>query len=103
MARYMVLWKANPSAWLSDPKQVLSVLEAATGGGDQLLAGGALTELGWFTPQAGFGIFESDGKESVLGMVQGFFPYYGVEIHDIVEWEAGKKAILDSARQALSG
>jgi hypothetical protein len=102
MARYMVSWSANPSAWPTDPKEVLGALEAATGGGDQLLAGGAAKELGWFTPQEGYAIFEADSKESVLGMVQGFFPYYTQDVREIVSWDAGKKAILDSARQAAS-
>jgi hypothetical protein len=102
MARYMVSWKANASVWPTDPKEVLGALEAATGGADQLLAGGALKELGWFTPHEGFAIFEADSKESVLGMVQGFFPYYTPEFQEIVPWEAGKKAILESARQAAS-
>jgi hypothetical protein len=35
-------------------------------------------------------------------MVQGFFPYYTPVFQEIVPWEAGKKAILDSARQAAS-
>lgn len=102
MARYMVLWKANPSAWPTDPKQALTVLEGATGGGDQLLKAGAATELGWFTPQEGYGIFEADSKGSVLGMVQGFFPYYTQDVREIVAWEAGNQAMLDSARQAAS-
>jgi hypothetical protein len=102
MARYMVLWKANPSAWPIEPKQILDVLHGATGGGDQLLATGAAEELGWFTPQEGYGIVEADSKETVLGLVQGFFPYYTQEIHEIVAWEAGKNAILESARQAAA-
>ena len=102
MARYMVSWRANPSAWPTDPKEALAALEGVTGGGDHLLAGGALTELGWFTPQEGYAIFETDAKENVLAMVQGFFPYYTQDVREIVPWEAGKKAILDSARQAAS-
>jgi hypothetical protein len=102
MARYMVSWRANPSAWPTDPKEVLGALEAATGGGDQLLGGGAATEIGWFTPQEGYAIFEADSKERVLGMVQGFFPYFTQDVREIVPWEAGKNAILDSARQAAS-
>ena len=103
MPRYMVLWSANPSAWPGDPKQALAVLEAATGGGDQLLAAGGLKELGWFTAQDGYAIFEADSKEAVLGMVQPFFPYYAQDVREIVPWESGKRAILDSARRAASG
>ena len=102
MLRYMVLYKANPSAWPADPKQALAVLEMAVAGGDQLLQAGACKEIGWFTPQDGYAIFEADAKESVLGMVQPFFPYYSQDIHEIVPWEKAKHALLDSARQAAS-
>lgn len=71
-------------------------------GGDYLLKTGALKEVGWFTPQEGFAIFEADSKEKVLAMVQPYFPYYSQEIHEIVPWEKAKEAMLDSARQAAS-
>ncbi|MBM2812891.1 MAG: hypothetical protein HW416_3650 [Chloroflexi bacterium] len=102
MSRYVVLWKANPSAWPNDPKQALAVLEAVAAGGDQLLKAGAIKELGWFTGQDGYAIFEADSKDSVLGMVQPFFPYYSQDIHEVVPWESGKQAILASSRQAAS-
>jgi hypothetical protein len=102
MPRYMVTWSANPSTWPTDPSGVLSVVEGATGGADHLIAAGAAQELGWFTPQSGYAIFEADSKDVVLGMVHGFFPYYTQDVREIVPWETGKKAILDSARQAAS-
>ena len=102
MARYLVLYKANPSLWPTDPKQALAVLEGAVAGGDALLAAGALKELGWFTAQDGYGIFEADSKAMVLGMVEPFFPYYTQEILEIVPWDAAKQAILASARQAAA-
>ena len=102
MPRYMVLYKANPSAWPTDPKQVLAVLEGVFAGGDQLLKAGALKEVGWFTAQDGYAIFEADSKDKVLGMVNPFFPYYSQEIHEIVSWEKGKEALLASARRAAA-
>ena len=102
MSRYMVSWKANPSAWPTDAKEALVALEGATAGGDGLLAMGAISELGWFTAQEGYAIFEADSKEKVLGLVQGFFPYYTQDVREIVPWEAGKNAILESARQATA-
>jgi hypothetical protein len=103
MARYMVTWSANPSVWPTDPKEVLGAVEAATGGGSQLLAAGAAKEIGWFTPQEGFAIFEADTKAAVLGMVQPFFPYFSQEVREIVPWDAGVKAIVDSAREVAAG
>ncbi len=102
MPRYMVLYRANPSVWPTDPKQVLAVLEGAIAGGDELLKTGALKEVGWFTDQAGYAIFEVDSKEKVLGMIQPFFPYYSPDIHEMVPWDKGKDALLESARRAAS-
>ena len=102
MSRYMVLYRANASAWPTDPKQALAVLEGVIAGSDQLLTMGALKEVGWFTPQDGYAIFEADSKEKVLGMVQPFFPYYSQDIHEIVPWDKAKEALLGSAREAAS-
>ena len=68
MPNYMVFWKANPSAWPTDAKQALAALEGVTGGGDHLLKAGAIKELGWFTPQAGYAIFEADSKATCLNI-----------------------------------
>ena len=102
MARYMVSWKANASVWPTDPKAALAVLEGAAAGGDMLLQAGAIKEMGWFTSQEGFAIFEADSKAAVIGMVSPFFPYYSPEVREIVPWEAGKQSMLESARQAAS-
>ena len=102
MARYLVLWSANPAVWPTDPKQALAVLEGATAGGDHLLSSGGVKELGWLTAQSGYAIFEADSKDKVLGMVQPFYPFYEQEIGEIVSWEQGKQALLASARQAAS-
>ena len=102
MARYLVLFSANPAVWPTDPKQALAVLEGATAGGDHLLRSGGVKELGWFTAQNGYALFEADSKDKVLGMVQPFFPFYEQDIREIVSWEQGKQAILASARQAAS-
>ena len=101
MPRYMVTWRANPSAWPTDPKQILAALEGAFGGGDQLLGTGA-EEISWLTPQEGYAIIKADSKASVLGMVQGFFPYFIQDVREAVEWESAKQAILGSARQAAA-
>jgi hypothetical protein len=103
MSRFLVTWEANPSVWPTDSKQALAVLEAATGGGDRLLSSGAAKEIGWLSAQEGFAIFEADSKDSVLGMVQGFFPYYSQDVREIVPWDKATKAILSSARAASSG
>lgn len=101
MPRYMVTWKANSDAWPTDPKEILVALEGVFGGGDQLLEAGA-EEISWLTPQEGYAIIKADSKASVLGMVQGFFPYYTQDVREAVEWESAKQTILDGARQAAA-
>ena len=102
MARYLVLWRVNPAAWPTDPKQSLAVWQMAAGGGDALLKSGALKELSWLSSEMGLAIFEADSKAAVMGMVQPFFPMFTQEIHEIVPWEAGKQALLNSASQVAS-
>jgi len=102
MPRYMVLYKANPAAWPVDSKQALAVWEGVIAGGDALLKTGALQEVGWFTDQEGYGIFDADSKDIVLGMIQPFAPYYSPVIHEIVPWDKGKDALLGSARRSAS-
>ena len=98
MPRYLIPWKANASAWPTDPKQILAILEGAVAGGEQLIKSGGV-EINWLGPQEGFAIIEAASKEVAMGMVQGFFPFYTRDVREFVPWEAGKKAILDSARQ----
>ena len=102
VARYLILYRANPAAWPTDPKQALAVLEGAIAGGDQLIKMGAAKEVGWITPQDGYALFEADSLDQLLGMIQPFFPYFTQEIHEVVSWDKGKDAILNSARQAAS-
>lgn len=103
MPRYLVTWKANAAAWPADPKQTLAILEMALGGGTQLRDSGMAKDIGMITAQDGFAIFEADSKATLIGAIQGFFPFYSQEVHEITEWDAGAKAILDNARQNAGG
>jgi len=102
MSRYLVLYRANASVWPVDPKQGLAVIEAVLAGGDELLTTGAAKEIGWFTAQEGYAIFEADSKDKVLGLISPFFPYFSQDVHEIVPWDQAKNAILESARQAAA-
>jgi len=102
MPKYMILFKANPSSWPNDPKQVLTVIQGVLAGADQLFKMGALKEVGWFSPQDGYAVFEAESKDKVMGMVAGFFPLYSQEIREVVSWEKGKEALLSAARMAAS-
>src|SRR5436190_20347519 len=96
MSRYLVLYRANASVWPVDSKQSLAVVEGVLAGGDELLRTGVATEIGWFTAQEGYAIFEADSKDTVLGMLQPFFPHYSQDVHEIVSWDRAKNAILES-------
>ncbi len=100
MPKYMVLYHANPSAWPSDPKQLLTIWEGVAAGADNHLKTGVLKEVGWFTNVDGYGIFEAESKDKVVEMVTPFFPLFSQEIHEIVPYEKGKEAILAGARKA---
>jgi len=100
--RYLLTWKANASAWPTDPKQVLTILQEVFASADQLLESGAAKELNWLTAQEGYGIFEADSKAKVLGLVHGFFPLYSQDVREVAPWDGTKQAILDSARQAAT-
>ena len=102
MTKFMVLFKANPSSWPTDPKQVLLIVQGVVAGSEQLFKMGALKEVGWFSPQEGYATFEAESKDKVMGMVAGFFPLYSKEIHEVVSWEDGKEALLSAARMAAS-
>lgn len=96
----MVLYKANPAVWPTAPKEILPLLEGTFAGADQLFRSGALKEVGWFTAQEGYAIFEAESKAMVLGMVGPFFPYFSQDIREIVPWEHGKEALLAAAKMA---
>ena len=98
----MILFKANPTAWPSDPKQILAIWEGTMAGSDQLFKEGQLKEVGWFTNTEGYAVVESDSKDKVLEIVNHFFPFFSQEIHEIVPWERAKEALLTSARMDAS-
>src|SRR5262245_53233816 len=98
--RYLVTWKANASSWPKEPKGALAILEMAAAGGDQLRQAGLIKDIGWFSAQEGFGIFEADSKSTVVGATSPYFPLYDQEVREIAEWEPTNKAMLDALRQA---
>ncbi len=102
MPKYMVLFRANPEKWPTDPKQQLALWEWEFAGIDQAIKSGIKAEIGWFTNTYGYAIIESESKEKVLALVLPFFPYYSQEIHEIVSTEAAKETFLSSARTAAS-
>lgn len=102
MARYLITWKANASAWPTDPKAALALLEGAIRGGNMLREQGFVKDIGWLSAEEGFGIFEADSKATVVGLVSPFFPLYSQQIREIGEWDASSDAALGMMRQIAS-
>ena len=62
MPRYIVHFNTNPSAWPSDPAQVLATWEAVMAGGSQLLEQGLFDEIGWVGNLEGYGLVEAESN-----------------------------------------
>ena len=103
MPRYIVHFAANPSAWPNDPSEVVTCWQAALGGGNQLLEQGLVDEIGWVSNVEGYGLLEADSKATVIGLVNGFFPFFSQEIMELVpHGEAGAAHVAGAKMAAES-
>ncbi len=102
MPRYMVNFKANPSAWPSDLKQGLAITEKIAAASQQLVSSGTVKEVGNFSESEGFAIIEADSKAKVMEITAPFFPLYSNEIREIVSLEEGNAAVLKGLRAAVA-
>ena len=99
----MIIWKANPAVWPSDPSDVLAVWEGAAAGGDMMLASGAFNEIRWTSNSSGYAVAECDSKAEALALCTPFFPHFSQTVEETVSWNAGRDAVLGAARQAAGG
>ena len=102
MPKYMVLYKANPSTWPTDPKALLAFTEKTAAGADMLLKSGAVKEIGAFNSTDGYAMIEAESKVKVIEIVAAFNPFFSQEIHEIVPWAEAQQANLRAARQAAA-
>ena len=98
MAKYLTIWRANPSApWPLDPAAATQVLEMMFAGIDEGLKSGLILEFGYFpnTP-SGYVIASGEAKDLFMGAFADY-PWVEHEVHEIIDYETGKAA----ARQVL--
>lgn len=98
MAKYMTIWRANPSAWVTlDPAEGLQLNEMMFAVVDKELKGGRILEIGWFSNgTSGYTISSGDVK-GVFTSAFANFPWMEMEVHEIIDYETGKEI----ARQVM--
>ena len=81
MAKYLVLWRKNPTApWPTDPAELLKFNEMMWGLFDLQNKSGGVKDYGYFLDgNSGYTIAEGDAKES-LRAAAAFSPFYEVEV-----------------------
>ncbi|MGZ4864680.1 MAG: hypothetical protein ACXV5H_07270 [Halobacteriota archaeon] len=94
MAKFLGLWRFNPSApWPTDPTQAAAMYEMLFAAMDKMHETGEITEFGFF-PDAtsGYAISSSDLKTQ-FGHSVSFYPFIDIEVHEIVPYDAGKEVV----------
>jgi hypothetical protein len=99
MAKYMAIWRANPSApWPMDPSEAMQRDEMRFAFLDEGLKSGQLLEYGWFADgTSGYVISEGEDAKGILAMAFAAHPWFQREVHEIIDYETGKEL----ARQVL--
>jgi hypothetical protein len=92
MAKYLVLWHANPIApWPVDPAKYLELEEMIWAGMDGLIKKGEVKELGYYpNGQGGYIIGEGEATTLYKNVLM-FQPYFMVEVHEIISYENHKE------------
>ena len=99
MAKYMILWRVNPSApWPLDPAALTQLNEMLFAREDEWLKSGLTLEEGFFPDAAsGYAICSGEAKDLFMAALTQY-PWFQFEVlHEIIDYEAGKAA----ARQVL--
>jgi hypothetical protein len=94
VARFMSLWRANPSApWPADPSKLLEFYEMIWATIDGLIKKGEIEEWGIF-PDANVGFVIGKGETvDVFRNASMFIPYFDNEIHEIISYEKAKEIL----------
>ena len=101
MAKYIIRFSANASAWPTDPKGVLELWEGVIAGANALLESGAMEEVYWTSNIAGYAFVEAASKDAAIGVATLFFPLFNQEIDEGVPAAEATAAILASAKAAV--
>lgn len=92
MARYLMLWRANPVVpSRTDPSEHLKLHEKMFAALDDLMKKGVVEEFGFF-PDANSGYMIGKGEATDMFRLSDMaFPDILAEIHEIVPYEKGKE------------
>ena len=101
MPKYVVEFATNPTAWPSDPKQVLEIWESVLGGAETLSKQGVIAEVNWYSGTDGFAIIEASTKADAVGIVAPFFPLFSQQIREIVTFDDAKRSIIAAWKKAI--
>lgn len=100
MTRYLILWRMNPAApWPTDPSKGSELNEMMWMAIDRFKHEGLLEDFGFFPDgTSGYAIGKGDaiGVFSSLNM---FIPYMLADVHEIIPYEKGKKALREVLAQ----
>ena len=104
MARFLILWRANPAApSRTDPSEHLKLHEKSFAVMDDLIKKGEIEEFGFF-PDANSGYMIGKGEATDMFRCSDmFFPDILAEVHEIIPYEKGKEisnAVLKAAIEA---
>ena len=113
MARYLVLWRNNPTAiplMPTDPSESLKMHERMFAAIDNLIKKGDIEEFGFFPETSaggppGYAIGKGETTD-IARNVWSFEPFVIMEVHEIIPWEKGKeitmgliKAMIEAAKK----
>ena len=94
MARFLVLWRVNPTApFPTDPSKDLELNEKMWAAIDGLMKKGDVEEFGVFPDgYSGYGIGKGETVDAYRN-VSMFHPYFLSEVHEIIPYEKQKEII----------
>ena len=105
MAKYLTLWRKNPSApWPTDPPEILKFNEMMWGMFDAMTSGeGDVKDYGYFLDgNSGYTIAEGDAKES-LRAAAAFSPFFEFEvIEEVVSREVAQEIFTEDLKNKIA-
>lgn len=100
MAKYLIHFVANASAFPTDPAATLAVWEAAISAGNAMIDAGVFTAIEFISNMEGYATVEAESKSRAIQASASFFPYFTQNIDEVVAWGDATAAILAGARAA---
>jgi len=94
MAKYLIIWRPNPSApWPLDPAAVTQLGEMMFASMDEALKSGLILECGYFlNGTSGYAICSGEAKDMFKGTFTDY-PWFEDEVQEIIDYETGKEVM----------